>query len=246
MGYVVGLMATDGNLSGDGRHLSFDSGDIELVRTFLACLGRPNTHIRLKRGEFGGVGYQAQFSDVRFHRWLSGIGLMPRKSLVLGGIDVPDAHLLPLVRGLFEGDGHIQNFVHRPTPSRYPDYEYERLWVFFNSASRPHLEWIDERVQASLRLHGLIEKLKPRPRRHDFFRLKYGKHASIALLKAMYPSSDIPKLERKWQVWDDYFKRNGANSAVREGGVEPPRPYGHMALNHDRLPLRHSRLEDQL
>src|SRR6266540_1603171 len=28
---------------------------------------------------------------------------------------------------------------------------------------------------------------------------------------------------------------------VREGGVEPPRPFGHMALNHDRLPLRHSR-----
>ncbi len=30
---------------------------------------------------------------------------------------------------------------------------------------------------------------------------------------------------------------------VREGGLEPPRPFGHMALNHDRLPLRHSRSE---
>jgi hypothetical protein len=28
---------------------------------------------------------------------------------------------------------------------------------------------------------------------------------------------------------------------VREGGLEPPRPFEHMDLNHARLPFRHSR-----
>jgi hypothetical protein len=211
MAYVVGLMATDGNLSKDGRHLAFDSGDLQLIHTFLSCLGHPYAHTRSKQGELGGIGYQAAFSDVRFHRWLRGIGLMPRKSLVLGGIDVPDAHLPSLLRGLFEGDGHVQNFVHRPTPSTYPDYEYERLWVFFNSASRPHLQWIKSRVETLLGLRGYIERLKTKPGRHHFFRLKYGKHGSIALLRTMYPSATVPKLERKWKIWDDYARRNLLN-----------------------------------
>src|SRR5688572_26861634 len=32
--YAVGLAATDGNLSGDGRHMSFVSKDRDLVETF--------------------------------------------------------------------------------------------------------------------------------------------------------------------------------------------------------------------
>src|SRR5437763_274151 len=38
LAWAVGLMATDGNLSGDGRHLSLVSKDRELLETFRACL----------------------------------------------------------------------------------------------------------------------------------------------------------------------------------------------------------------
>jgi len=41
LAYAVGLAATDGNLSGDRRHLVFDSEDAQLVETFLVCVGRP-------------------------------------------------------------------------------------------------------------------------------------------------------------------------------------------------------------
>ena len=44
--------------------------------------------------------------------------------------------------------------------------------------------------------------------RHDFFRLRYSNKESIALLSAMYPTSDVPKLERKWRIWDDYRRNN--------------------------------------
>ncbi|HZP95285.1 MAG TPA: hypothetical protein VFC31_02970 [Candidatus Limnocylindria bacterium] len=63
---------------------------------------------------------------------------MPRKSLIRGAIDVPDGNLPPL--RLLDGDGYIASFVHRPTVATYPIYDYERLWVCFNSASRSHLE----------------------------------------------------------------------------------------------------------
>lgn len=191
------------------RHLNFKSEDEQLVRTFLECLGRPMRY-GAPRTRTGNVVYVVQFGDVRFYRWLESVGLMPRKSLVLGGLDVPDQFLFPALRGLFDGDGHISNFIHAPTPATYPNYRYERLWVFFNSASRRHLEWIEKRVLAALGIRGHIEqqRRKENDRRHDFFRLKYGKHASIALLEAMYPTAHVPKLARKWKIWENYARRN--------------------------------------
>lgn len=207
MAYIVGLMATDGCLSGDRRHLSFDSGDQDLVETFLTCLGRPPI-ARIKRKKTGEISYRAQFSDVRLYRWLRGVGLHPRKSLTVGAIEAPDEFIGPLARGLFEGDGSIRNFVHAPTRGAYPNYMYERLWVYFTCASRAHLEWLKTALERTLRVFGYIEDRPPTETRNAFFRLKFGKRDSITLLRAMYPRSDVPKLERKWKIWQDYATRH--------------------------------------
>lgn len=213
MAYVVGLMATDGCLISRGRrHVAFDSGDEQLVRTFLECLGRATVYRRLAT-RAGGIRYQAQFSDVRLYRWLEGVGLTPRKSLTLGAIDVPDAYLLPLVRGLLDGDGHIANFVHHPTIATYPEYQYERLWVCFNSASRSHLEWIADRVQKVLSLRGRIDTMPRSHARHDFYRLTYGNGDSPTLLKALYPSEAVPMLVRKCAIWLEYARRHSLASS---------------------------------
>jgi hypothetical protein len=205
MAYVVGLMASDGCLISGRRQLNFKSEDEQLVRTFLSCLGRP-MHYGTIVGKTGNVHYVTQFSDAKFYRWLQDVGLTPRKSLTIGALNAPDKFLFPMLRGLFDGDGHISNFIHNPTPSTYPEYRYERLWVYFNCASRSHLEWIRSRVASVADLDGHIETQR-REGRHDFFRLKYGNHASVVLLKAMYPTPDVPKLERKWKVWAEYEQR---------------------------------------
>lgn len=210
MAYVVGLLATDGCLSKSGRHLSFDSSDEQLVITFLKCLGRPLRYSRI-RTRIGNWSFKAQFGDVAFYGWLRSIGLHPRKSLTLGRIDVPRRYLAPLVRGLLDGDGTISNFVHFPTPSTAPDYLYERLWVYFSSASRPHVEWLRSALRRTFGVSGYIERRPPTEKRREFFRLKYGKFDSILLLKAIYPSTAVPKLERKWKIWNDYAERNALN-----------------------------------
>ena len=210
MAYVVGLMATDGCLISDRRHLNFKSEDEQLVQTFLRCLGRPQNYSPV-RTDAGNVVYVSQFGDVPFYRWLQEVGLTPRKSLVLGGIGVPDEYLPSTLRGLFDGDGHIQNFFHRPTPTTAPDYMYERLWVFFNSGSRAHIDWLHDRVSQLFGLSGYIEIRPPKGRRREFYRVKYGKHDSIKLLRLMYPTAEVPKLERKWKVWEDYARRNLVN-----------------------------------
>ncbi|MGH2452096.1 MAG: hypothetical protein ACRDGE_12690 [Candidatus Limnocylindria bacterium] len=207
MAYVVGLMATDGCLINTGRHLSFDTCDRQLVETFLDCLGL-QYHYQTRPTRTGGVYYKALFGDISLYRWLESIGLHQRKSLTLGAIDVPDEFLLPLVRGLLDGDGTISNFVHAPTRRKYPQYRYERLWVFFNSASVAHLDWLATRLTRQLGIKGIVERRPPRPPSREFFRLKYGKYASRALLAALYPNPEVPRLVRKWRIWADYAARN--------------------------------------
>lgn len=213
MAYVVGLLATDGCLSSDRRHIILTSRDRELVETFLSCLGRPIRYTvgRTRRGK---PAYYAQFSDVAFYDWLLARGLTPRKSLTLGPIDVPDAYLIPLARGLLDGDGSVSVFRNRPTRAKYPEYEYERLWVFFLSASRTHIDWLRSRLEESLGLNGYVERIV-RKKRHDLFRLKYGKRESIILLRLLYSDADAPCLDRKRRKWIDYAIRNGC----AEGGT---------------------------
>jgi hypothetical protein len=206
MAYLVGLTATDGCLVSGRRKINFKSNDRELVETYLRLLGRTN-RVKEQRTPAGNVAYFTEFADTRLYGWLLSVGLMPRKSLRLAAIDVPDTYLFPLVRGLLDGDGSIQNFVHRPTPSTYPGYRYERLWVLFTSASRAHLDWLSARLTSALGVHGNIDVRPQRPGRNDLFRLKYGKHDSIALLRSLYPNGDVPMLKRKWQIWTDFEAR---------------------------------------
>jgi hypothetical protein len=213
LAYAVGLAATDGNLSGDQRHVTFDSNDAQLVELFLHCIGRPIRYGPQKT-RTGGIAYRAAFSDVELYRWFVSVGLTPAKSLTLGGIDVPDAFLFPLVRGLLDGDGSVVNFVHAPTKRLYPNYRYERLAAQFNSASRAHVEWLRGRLEPHLGTRGYVEVTPPKPPRHGFNVLRYGKHASIELFTRLYPDTTVPRLIRKWEIWERYRIRHSADGGT--------------------------------
>ena len=136
--------------------------------------------------------------------------------MTLGPIDVPDAYLIPLARGLLDGDGSICVFRDKPIRAKYPNYEYERLWVFFLSASRAHIDWLRGRIKESFGLIGYVERIV-RKKRHDLFRLKYGKRESIILLRLLYSDPNAPCLDRKRQKWINYAYTNRVVCA--EGGI---------------------------
>lgn len=213
MAYIVGLTATDGCLFTGRRKMNFKSEDRQLVETYLSVLGRTN-RVKQARTRKGGVVYFTEFSDAKLYEWFRSVGLTPRKSLTLGPIDVPDAYFVPLARGLMDGDGSVLNFVHRPTVKTYPNYEYERLWLCFHSASRPHIDWLRARLRPLAGADGYVEVLR-REGRHDFYKLKYGKGAAIQLLTQFYLDPGSPRLVRKWQIWDEYVGRN----VCAEGGI---------------------------
>ena len=89
--YAIGLIVTDGNLSSDGRHISFTSKDLELINHYQRGLGiSVNIGRKSRGGQVEKKYYLLQFSDVIFYRFLLSIGLMPNKSKRLRAIAIPD------------------------------------------------------------------------------------------------------------------------------------------------------------
>ena len=211
--YAVGLIATDGCLIGNGRHIAFVTQDEDLMHTFLSCIDHTEQRYRKELTRAGRDLYRIQLSDANLYRWLVSVGLTPRKSLTLGAIDVPAEFFPHTVRGLLDGDGSVYVAMHRPTVRTFPDYWYERLRTLFTSASHAHILWLRERIRGAYHLVGSVESVR-RAGRHDLFRLVYEKRESLTLLSSLYADSSAPCLLRKKAKWLGYLERHGA-----EGGT---------------------------
>jgi len=215
LAYAVGLAATDGCLINTGRHVAFVSSDRDLMDSFLACIGRSSSTVRKD-----GNAYRAQLGDVELYRWLSGTGLTQRKSLTLGQVEVPADLFLDLVRGLFDGDGSISHYVHRPVLRKYPRYLYRRLIVRFHSASPDHLRWLQRRLAQVLSIKGAVVQ-ETRNRAHNMYALQYAKYASICLLTKLYEDSSSPRLHRKWLIWEDFKAQPVTTRPYRRRKTKP-------------------------
>ncbi|MDP9280754.1 MAG: hypothetical protein M3P38_01510 [Chloroflexota bacterium] len=177
---------------------------------YLALLGRTNT-IGVELTRNGNVVYHTQFGDARLYEWFRSVGLMPRKGLVLGTIDVPDSNVSHLVRGLLDGDGSILNYMYEGTGKARGTYE--ALRTVFNSASRAHVEWLRERLRSQLGIWGSIGTHQPSNRIHPMHRLAYANHESSRLLPWLYAGLDVPCLQRKRVIWDSYAARHELDGA---------------------------------
>jgi hypothetical protein len=204
--YAMGLLATDGAIV-RGRTISFPSADRELVEHVLRCLGKHNT-ISEFRTKSGNIAYRTQIGDVALCRWLPTIGITPRKSLVLGRIDVPDALVADLLRGLLDGDGSIINKRARADTKRAHSYYWEYLRTSFLSASRAHIDWLRGRIDGVFGLDGYVATARPRDGHAQMYTLRFGKRMSLELLPWIYADPDAPRLTRKWRVWAEYQKRH--------------------------------------
>ena len=196
--YVVGLIATDGNLSGNGRAVSITSKDLDLLETVRACLDL-RTRISPVKGGYGTTCYRVQWSDRRFYRWLLGIGLTPAKSLTLGPLDIPDEYFADFLRGCIDGDGSIVTYVDRYNTPKSPAYVYTRLFVSIVSASPRFVEWMQTRVRSLRGLSGSL-MIRRSAGRRDMWCLRYAKRESLAVLRWIYYAPELASLGRKRDI----------------------------------------------
>jgi len=197
LAYVIGLVTADGNLSPDGRHITFVSADLELHETYKQCLGISN-----KTGRHGSA-FHTTFGDVVFYRWLLGIGLMPKKTFRVKKVDVPDKYFADFARGFLDGDGSITVYLDKYNVRKHQKkkYAYWRLYVRLHSGNRPLLEWMQDKIKELLSIKGTIVASG------SIWAIQYAKRESLRFLSWVYYHRNAPCLERKRAKYHDYLTK---------------------------------------
>lgn len=185
--YVIGIIATDGNLSSDLRHLNITSKDYEMLINCKKCLGIDNKIGTKSRDTSKKKNYYAlQWGDTNFFEYLLSIGLTPRKSKTLGKLDIPTKYFPHFLRGCIDGDGSIYMSTH-------PESKHLQCQMKLYSASNLFLDWILECCRKSFSVAGGSISKTPSS---SVYSLKFCKSDSIKILGRIY-SKDVVCLSRK-------------------------------------------------
>ncbi|MDP1706725.1 MAG: hypothetical protein Q8L36_02790 [bacterium] len=185
--YALGLLATDGNLSTDGRHFDFTSKDMEQIRNFMNCLEiKPKIGYK-KSGYTGQKRPRIQFGDVNFYKFLLGIGFMPAKSKIMADFKIPNKYFFDFLRGHLDGDGTFISYWDPRWRSSFMFY------TIFISASKKHIDWLRREIFRKLRINGHITKGV----NSSVYQLKFAKTESLKLLPKMYYDNGVICLSRK-------------------------------------------------
>ncbi|MDD3035342.1 MAG: LAGLIDADG family homing endonuclease [Candidatus Saccharimonadaceae bacterium] len=197
MAYSVGLMASDGCLQSDNRHLDLTSVDIEQLKNFSRAIGR-ELPISTKRNKSKVDAFRIQFSDVSYYDFLLKTGLTPKKSKTIGHLNVPDIYYSHFLRGLFDGDGTTYGYF---DPRWKDSFMY---YISIGSASKNFLQYISLQ---NMRLFGVKNRSINRTTRA--YILSYAKKDSYILYKEMYKNSHNLFLHRKYNKLENFIKQNG-------------------------------------
>lgn len=184
--YAIGLIVSDGNLSKDGRHITFTTVDLDLANHFMEALDI-SVYMRKKSDQRKRVCYDLQFSDVCFYQFLNTIGITQNKSKTIVAVDVPDQYFISFVRGVFDGDGSVHSYYDKRWPSSYLFY------MSFASASYKFIVWLQAMLKNKLDINGHIVEAKS----SSVFQLRYAKKESYILQSAIYQNSPVLCLARK-------------------------------------------------
>lgn len=197
LAYFIGLIASDGNLSPDGRHISITSKDKQLILLVRKILGSTNKIGRKGRG--GSIEkkyYVYQFGDIHFYEFLLTIGLTPAKSKTIGEIGIPAQYFSHFLRGCIDGDGSITGFHH-------PESTNFQLRVSLCSASPDFLQWIHSKIA---KFYGIKGGWISANDRRGAKSLVFGIKDSMRLLREIYASKGELFLKRKYRIAEGYLE----------------------------------------
>lgn len=175
--YLVGLIASDGCLSSDGRHIDITSADRDFLESIRQVLPGTRAAVTPKTR-----GYHIQLTSRPFYQFLHSIGLHPRKSLTLEKLKVPDTYFRDFLRGQIDGDGNIRRWTH-------PSNGVEQWALRIYTASQNYAFWLQDSIERILRVRGSIYQTRPKNQKHATqYVLKFGKLAAQQIFLECYQS----------------------------------------------------------
>lgn len=180
---MVGLIATDGCLCTDGRHIDITSKDdkfLEQIKNTASISNKVGTKYNGQKQKC----FHVQIGNKNFYEFLLSIGLTQNKSLTLGAIKVPNKYFADFLRGIIDGDGCIRRWIH-------PSNNKEQWSLRIFSGSEEFLNWLNTEIEQLVRVFGRIHKNATNTKV-----LKYGKVAAREIARRCY-YKDCFGLERK-------------------------------------------------
>ena len=196
LAYVIGLIASDGNLSSDGRHINITSKDEVMLQNVRLCLKIRNKIGLKSRGNlFEKKYFFLQFGSVNFYAFLLSLGLSPAKSKTLNSLKIPNIYFSHFLRGCIDGDGSITETIH-------PESTHLQLRVSICSGSISFLQWLHGKIRILFKVKGgwISTTISNR-----CSLLRFGKADSIKVLRQIYEDKDIHYLPRKFSVAEKYL-----------------------------------------
>lgn len=200
--YAIGLIASDGYLSNNKRHIIFTTKDLELAKHFKICLNLDNKIGKKARGgEKEKKYFVVQFGDVLFYNFLNKIGLHTNKSKTIESVEVPDKYFIDYLRGCFDGDGGFSIYKH-------PESKYRQFRIKISSASIKYLLWTKKKIKELYGINtGWIEPFG----NNRAAALVYGIKDTVILCELMYGSNSL-FLSRKFNIYRKLKK--GVNKKI--------------------------------
>ncbi len=200
--YSVGLIASDGCLQKDGRHIDLTSVDVIQLENFLEAINR-TLKISSKNSGMLNPAYRVQFSDVAYYDFLIQAGLTQNKSKTIGKLNIPDEYFADFLRGVFDGDGSCYAYMDKRWKSSYMFY------VTFTAASPAFLRFIQETNSRLFKTSSGSLRLSRRA-----YILSYAKADARKLFTVMYHQDTVLCLERK------YTKLLGFTKITKSASIE--------------------------
>lgn len=210
MAYATGLIASDGCLQSDGRHIDLTSTDIDQLQNFSRAIDR-DLPISEKSNTSTRTAYRVQFSDVSLYDFLTKAGLTPAKSLTIGRLEIPTEYYSHFLRGVFDGDGTTYAYNDPRWPSSFLYY------ISFTGASLPFLQYLCSTNSILFSTWGRSIVTGNRA-----FRLQYAKRDSYLLYHAMYQESGdlyLPRKRTKLELFINQDKNDTILQSLGASGV---------------------------
>ena len=187
LAYAIGLIASDGYLNKDGRHIWFSSRENELINKFKQALSLSNKIGRYARSsETEKRYYCITFGDVNFCKFLNNIGLTATKSKTIKSVAIPKNYFPDFFRGLFDGDGTFYTFQDKRWPNSFS------FKLSIASASIEFLYWLKDILTAYYKVKGYLHKGT------GVWNLEYVKGDTKKLFFTMYEDRNALRLMRKY------------------------------------------------
>ncbi len=186
---MVGLIATDGCLCPDGRHIDITSKDFRFLQAIKDTIGLGNK-ISIKYNGRKQEYSHIQISNKNFYEFLLSVGLTQNKSLTLSEVDVPNQFFIDFLRGVIDGDGCIRHWIH-------PSNKCEQWSLRIYSGSEKFISWLNNTIKQLLKVFGRVHK-----NASNIWVLKYGKMAARGIARQCYYEGCLG-LDRKIQLAGD-------------------------------------------